>query len=63
MFGTFKRNPAQVAAFETIEAWTRARFGLAAIDAVLVTELACRLPGCPPLETVIAFWTADLTRY
>ena len=63
MFGTFKRNPAQVAAFETIEAWTRARFGLAAIDAVLVTELACRLPGCPPLETVIAFWTADLTRH
>lgn len=56
MFGTYKRNPAQVAAFETIEGWTRTRFGLADSDAVLVTEIACRLPGCPPLETVIAFW-------
>ena len=63
MFGTFKRNPAQVAAFETIEAWTRVRFSLAARDAVLVTEITCRLPGCPPLETVVAFWTADLTRH
>lgn len=57
MFGTFKRNPAQVAAFETIEGWTRARFKLAPEDAVLVTEITCRLPGCPPLETVIAFWS------
>jgi nitrate reductase delta subunit len=56
MFGTFKRNPAQLAAFEQIEGWTRARFALAEADAVLVTEITCRLPGCPPLETVIAFW-------
>lgn len=59
MFGTFKRNPAQVAAFEAIEAWTRARFGLGAGDHVLVTEVTCRLPGCPPIETVIAFWTGE----
>ncbi len=59
MFGTYKRNPVQVAAFESIEGWTRARFGLAEADAVLVTELTCRLPGCPPLETVIAFWTGQ----
>lgn len=63
MFGTFKRNPAQLAAFETIEGWTRARFALQPADAVLVTEITCRLPGCPPLETVIAFWTADATRH
>ncbi len=63
MFGTYKRNPAQVAAFETIEGWTRARFDLAEVDAVLVTELTCRLPGCPPLETVIAFWNAAGTRH
>ncbi len=63
MFGTFRKNPAQLAAFETIEGWTRARFKLAESDAVLVTEITCRLPGCPPLETVIAFWTADMTRH
>jgi hypothetical protein len=63
MFGTFKRNPEQVAAFETIEGWTRARFRLAPADAVLVTEITCRLPGCPPLETVIAFWNGEGTRH
>lgn len=59
MFGTFKKNPVQLAAFETIERWTRVRFALADSDAVLVTEITCRLPGCPPLETVIAFWSGD----
>ena len=63
MFGTFKKNPAQLAAFDAIESWTRARFGLGDADTVLVTEITCRLPGCPPLETVIAFWTADTTRH
>ena len=38
-------------------------FGLGDADTVLVTEITCRLPGCPPLETVIAFWTADTTRH
>ncbi len=63
MFGTFKRNPDQIAAFETIEGWTRARFVLAPDNAVLVTEITCRLPGCPPLETIIAFWTDDGIRH
>ena len=26
-------------------------------EKVLAVEVACRLPGCPPLETVVAFWT------
>src|SRR5262245_13133033 len=63
MLGTFRKNPAQLAAFEQIEGWVRARFALAPADAVLVTEIACAVPGCPPLETVIAFWTGDLTRH
>ncbi len=29
----------------------------------MVTELTCALPGCPPLETVVVFWTADQTRH
>ena len=63
MFGTFKKNPAQLAAFEAIESWTRARFGLDDADTVLVTEITCRLPGCPPLETVVAFWTDTNQRH
>ena len=30
---------------------------------VMVAEVACGLPGCPPLETVVAFWTADDRRH
>lgn len=41
----------------------RERFRLQPADTVLVTELACALPGCPPLETVVAFWTADAVRH
>ena len=26
---------------------------------VMVLELVCRRPGCPPLETVVAFWDED----
>ena len=40
-----------------VAAWTRQRFSLAPEATVLVSELVCALPGCPPLETVIAFWT------
>ncbi|MCC6887628.1 MAG: hypothetical protein IT536_03755 [Hyphomicrobiales bacterium] len=51
-----KRSPEHVAALERVRQWTRARFGLAEEAAVLAVEVACRLPGCPPLETVVAFW-------
>ena len=63
MLGTFKKSPEHRDALDRIEAWTRARFKLAPEEAVMVTELACALPGCPPLETVVAFWTADQTRH
>ena len=46
-----------------IRNWTRARFKLAPDAVVLVAEVACRLQGCPPLETVVAFWTADERRH
>ena len=63
MLGTFKKSPKYIHALNRVEAWTRTRFKLAPEEAVLVAELACTLPGCPPLETVIAFWTADKTRH
>jgi nitrate reductase delta subunit len=52
-----KKSPAQIAALDRVRTWTRARFKLPEDAAVLVAEIACRLPGCPPLETVVAFWT------
>ena len=56
-------SPAALAAIEQVAGWTRARFRLDALAAVLVSEVACRLPGCPPLETVVAFWTPDDKRH
>ncbi len=59
MFGSFTRNALQDAALARVEVEVRARFRLPAQTSVLVTELVCALPGCPPLETVIAFWTGN----
>jgi hypothetical protein len=50
-------------ALDAIKGWTRHRFRLAAGAPVLVAEVACRVAGCPPRETVVAFWTADDTRH
>jgi hypothetical protein len=58
-----KKGPAQVEAIERVRAWTRERFKLADDVPVVVAEVACGLPGCPPLETVVAFWTADDKRH
>src|ERR1700722_1158705 len=30
---------------------------------VLIPELPCSLPGCPPLDTVAVFWTPDGVRH
>jgi hypothetical protein len=63
MFGTLKKGDLHLRAIDRMAGWTRARFKLRPEDAVLVAEIACGLPGCPPLETVVAFWTADGTRH
>jgi len=57
------RDPAHAAAIERVRAWTRQRFHLSEESAVLVAQVSCSLPGCPPLETVVAFWTGDATRH
>jgi hypothetical protein len=46
-----------------VKDFTRGHFRLGDDDTIMVTELACTLPGCAPLETVIAFWTGDGTRH
>ncbi len=37
-----------------IKAWARTLWALSDETTVMVTELECREPGCPPIETVIA---------
>lgn len=63
MFETARKNPEHLHAVEQVKAWTRERFNLSGEAAILVAELACALPGCPPLETVVVFWTTEETRY
>src|SRR5215470_13406681 len=57
------KSPEHHEALERVGAWTRERFQLPEAASVLVTELACGLPGCPPLETAVAFWTEDAKRH
>lgn len=58
-----RSDPDRLEATRTVKAWTRERFRLD--DAALVTaaEIACPLPGCPPVETIVVFWTEDGTRH
>jgi hypothetical protein len=63
MLQPFAKRPEHVAALERVRAWTRERFELAADAAVLVSEVSCALPGCPPRETVVAFWTENEQRH
>ncbi len=58
-FDSARTSREQEGALEQVREWTRQRFKLPAEAAILVSELECRLPGCPPLETVIAFWEND----
>jgi hypothetical protein len=50
-------------ALERVREWTRERFVLGRGATVMVVEVACALPGCPPIETVIVFWSDDKTRH
>ena len=57
MLGFIKKTPQHHAALAQVREWTRERFALAEDTTILVSELACTIPGCPPVDTVIAFWT------
>ena len=61
--GFLKQGADQSQALDRIAAQTRARFKLGDEAVVLVAELACTLPGCPPIDTVVVFWTAQGVRH
>jgi len=58
MLAFSKKSPEHTAALDRVREWVRARFSLGG-DAILVAEVACAVPGCPPVETVIAFWSGE----
>jgi hypothetical protein len=58
MLGFIKKSNENSEAFDRVRAWTRARFGLTDDETVMVSEIACTVPGCPPIETHTVFWTA-----
>jgi hypothetical protein len=57
MLSFTKKGPDGRAALDRVHDWTRARFNLADVETVMVSELACAVPGCPPIETHVVFWT------
>ncbi|MEO1058336.1 MAG: hypothetical protein AAFY28_15620 [Actinomycetota bacterium] len=58
--GPGRRNLAHTSRVKAIVEDLVAASGAEAADTtVLVTELECSEPGCPPVETVIALLTAD----
>ena len=54
--GLTRAHAADADAIYRVREWVRQRFNLPEDSAILVSEIACSLPGCPPLETVVAFW-------
>jgi hypothetical protein len=63
MLGNVRKGFDDLDALDRVVDWTRGRFGLAQDAAVFVAEVACTLPGCPPLETVVVFWDADVRHH
>jgi nitrate reductase delta subunit len=47
------------AALDRVRDWVRERFKLSEDETIMVSEVSCAIPGCPPLETVVVFWTAQ----
>jgi nitrate reductase delta subunit len=62
MLGFTRKSPGESAVTDRLRGWTRARFALPSEQTVMVSELACSVPGCPPIETHVVFWS-DLGRH
>jgi hypothetical protein len=58
MLGFSKKSPGNGVAADRVRDWARARFALTDDETVMVSEVACSVPGCPPIETHLVFWSA-----
>jgi len=68
MRNTFPRNAPDLAPVAAdvaagLEAMVRARFSLEDTESIVVKQQATTLPGFPPFETVVDFWTRDELRH
>ena len=57
MFKSLQRDAPASQACLAVEALARERFALGLEVHVVIDERATTLPGCPPWETAIDFWT------
>ena len=57
MLGFIKKSAENAGASDRLRDWTRTRFALTEDETVMVSEVACGVPGCPPIETHLVFWT------
>ena len=58
-----RHDTERTAALDRLRDWTREHFRLPDDATIMAVEVACAVPGCPPLETVVVFWSADATRH
>lgn len=58
MLDQFKRNSSSGSSRQVKE-WVRSALQLSDEYGILVTELKCTEPGCPPIETVVAVLQPD----
>ena len=50
-------------AIDQLRDWTRAHFKLSDTATIMVSEIACALPGCAPIETIVVFWPDEGRRH
>jgi len=55
--GLTKKSPGISAEQERVRTWAREHFNLGEEETIMVSELPCSDPGCPPVETHLVFWT------
>jgi nitrate reductase delta subunit len=58
MLGVARKSPDRLLVIDRVQEWTRERFALPRGAQIHVWEIACAVPGCPPVETVVLFWIA-----
>jgi hypothetical protein len=57
--GVARKDDAQRQALRRIKQWTRERFSLGDDELAMVTQEDARIPGAPPVNTLIVFHCAD----
>ena len=59
MVDLFAARPVSTNHALSVKVWARQVFALPDSVPILVSELRCSEPDCPPVETVVAFMTKD----